>query len=134
LRIERKELRRDSGGPGRYRGGLGQVVSVRVTADQPVTAALRCDRTRHPAEGLVGGGPGATGTVLVNGEVNPNPKAKMRLRPGDMLTMETPGGGGFGDPHTRDRRHVEEDVRNGLISAEAARDVYGLDAGAAATP
>ncbi|MBI2527358.1 MAG: hydantoinase B/oxoprolinase family protein [Candidatus Rokubacteria bacterium] len=128
LLVECKALRQDSAGAGEYRGGLGQVVAIRVTAAQPVTAALRCDRTRRPAEGLHGGQPGATGRVLINGAVNADPKAKMRLQPGDVLTMETPGGGGFGDPRKRDRGAVEADLRNGLISESAARDIYGLAA------
>jgi N-methylhydantoinase B len=95
LRIERKQLRRGSGGAGARRGGDGQELEVVVTGAQPLTAAFLADRLRQPAAGVLGGGPGATGRVTVNGEPI-NPKLQRILQPGDRLVMSTPGGGGYG--------------------------------------
>lgn len=126
LVVESKSLRQDSGGDGKYRGGLGQVVSIRVVADGHATASLRCDRTRHPAEGLFGGQSGASGGVILNGKRVETPKQKMLLKEGDILTLETPGGGGFGEPKERPRDLVRRDVKSGYISKERASRVYGL--------
>ena len=93
LRVERYELLDGSGGEGRHRGGDGLVRAVRVL--EPATLSLLTDRRRHAPQGLEGGGPGRPGRNLVNGEELP-PKATRELAAGDLVTVETPGGGGWG--------------------------------------
>ena len=93
LRVERYELLDGSGGEGRHRGGDGLVRAVRVL--EPATLSLLTDRRRHAPQGLEGGGPGRPGRNLVNGEELP-PKATRELAAGDVVTVETPGGGGWG--------------------------------------
>jgi N-methylhydantoinase B len=93
LRVERYELLDGSGGDGRHRGGDGLVRAVRVL--EPATLSLLTDRRRHAPQGLEGGGPGRPGRNLVNGE-ELAPKATRELAAGDVVTVETPGGGGWG--------------------------------------
>jgi N-methylhydantoinase B len=123
--LERKELAPDSGGPGRWRGGLGQTLAVRIESSGPLSAAFMTERTRFPSEGLAGGLPGAVGRVLLNGSLI-NPKESRLVRPGDLLEISTPGGGGFGEPGMRERRAVLADLSAGLITPEGAKG-YGLD-------
>jgi N-methylhydantoinase B len=93
LRIERYELLDGSGGEGRHRGGDGLVRSIRVL--EPATLSLLTDRRRHAPQGLRGGGPGRVGRNLLNDEELPA-KATRQLASGDVVTIETPGGGGWG--------------------------------------
>jgi N-methylhydantoinase B len=93
LRVERYELLDGSGGAGRHRGGDGLVRSVRVL--EPATLSLLTDRRRHPPQGLAGGRPGRPGRNLVNGIEVPA-KTSRQLSTGDLVTVETPGGGGWG--------------------------------------
>ena len=93
LRVERYELREGSGGAGHHGGGDGIVRTLRVL--EPATLSLLTDRRRHPPRGTTGGGPGATGENLVNGERVPS-KATRELRPGDRVELRTPGGGAWG--------------------------------------
>jgi N-methylhydantoinase B len=95
LRVERYELLDGSGGEGRYRGGDGLVRSIRVL--DPATLSLLTDRRRHAPQGLNGGGPGRPGRNLLNGEDLPA-KTTRRLSGGDLVTIETPGGGGWAEP------------------------------------
>ncbi|HEU5424401.1 MAG TPA: hydantoinase B/oxoprolinase family protein [Nitrolancea sp.] len=133
LVVERKALRPDSGGAGRQRGGLGQELQVRITAEQPVTVAFLADRLRRPADGLLGGGPGASGQVLLNGAPI-NPKRQIVVKGGDTLLLATPGGGGFGEPPERDQQALAQDLANGLVAPEAAAGVYGAGRVAPAEP
>ncbi|MGH3146647.1 MAG: hydantoinase B/oxoprolinase family protein, partial [Rubrobacter sp.] len=93
MRIERYELRYDSGGAGDNRGGDGIVRSVRVL--QPASLSLLTDRRRHPPRGMEGGEPGEVGRNLMNDEELP-PKVSVEMEEGDVVTVETPGGGGYG--------------------------------------
>jgi len=127
LRIWRKELAQDSGGPGRFRGGLGQDVEVELATSQPGTLSLLVERRQHPALGADGGLPGAASSVVWNGRADGFPlKGKSTIKGGDRLQVRYPGGGGFGDPHRRSRAEVQADLDAELISAAAAKDVYGL--------
>jgi N-methylhydantoinase B len=93
LRVERYELAYGTGGGGRHRGGDGLVRSVRVL--EPARLSLLTDRRRHAPLGLAGGGEGATGENRLDGVVLPA-KASRDLLTGDVVTVRTPGGGGFG--------------------------------------
>jgi N-methylhydantoinase B len=93
MRIERYELRYDSGGEGDNHGGDGIIRSVRVL--QPASLSLLTDRRRHPPQGMEGGEPGEVGRNLLNDEELP-PKVSREMKEGDMVTVETPGGGGYG--------------------------------------
>jgi N-methylhydantoinase B len=95
LRVERWELRPGSGGEGRHRGGYGVVRELRVLED--CRLSVLAERRRHPAHGAAGGEDGTRGRTLVNGEEQP-PKLTRRLRAGDVIRVETPGGGGYGAP------------------------------------
>jgi N-methylhydantoinase B len=122
--VEYKRLVADSGGAGARRGGLGQEIAFRVIAGESLIASLRPDKVRHPAPGVLGGLAGMPGAFALNGEafaVEPR-----TLRPGDVLSIRLPGGGGHGDPRARDRARLAEDVADGFVSPAAARDLYGL--------
>ena len=93
MRVERYELLYDSGGSGKHRGGDGIVRSVRVL--EPASLSLLTDRRRHPPQGVQGGEPGAVGENLLNDEELPA-KAGRRLEEEDVVTVKTPGGGGYG--------------------------------------
>lgn len=125
--FHRRELRTDSGGAGRFRGGLGQHIELSPRNDRPFIAFMSLERVKYPAAGRAGGQPGAAGSVRIKGG-DPLPgKGEIEVKPGDMLILQTPGGGGFGVPGERDRAALEHDVRTGLVSAGAARAVYGFE-------
>jgi N-methylhydantoinase B len=124
LRVEGYALRPDSGGAGAFRGGLGIRRDVRVR-DHRATFSLLADRHRHAPYGLAGGGDGERGAALVDGDPVP-PKGTHELPPGTLVSVRTPGGGGYGDPSERDREAVLRDLRLGKVSAERAREVYGV--------
>ncbi len=115
LVIERKELRGNSGGAGKYRGGLGQTIAFRVRSREPVVCSILGDRTRRPAQGFLGGRPGATGEVLVGGVAPPNPKAEQFVPPGVLVEVRLPGGGGYGPPTERGNDLIAADLREGYI-------------------
>jgi len=125
--IERFALRTDSGGAGKHRGGLG--VDLTYRALQKCVANVNCDRTKDPPWGLRGGKPGAVNeAVLTRGDGSTAKLLKatgVALEPGDRLTFGTAGGGGWGDPRQRDRKHIEQDIVAGFVSPEAARRDYG---------
>ena len=95
MRVERYELARGSGGAGHHRGGDGIIRSIRVLED--ATISLLTDRRRHPPTGLAGGQPGSLGRNLLGTEELPA-KASRRLLAGEVITVTTPGGGGWGEP------------------------------------
>jgi N-methylhydantoinase B len=93
LRIDRYALRSGSGGEGAQRGGDGVIRAYRATA--PCTVTLLTERRRHAPRGVAGGSDGAPGLNLLNGEPLPA-KCRVALVSGDVITIETPGGGGYG--------------------------------------
>jgi N-methylhydantoinase B len=117
LIVEKKALREGSGGDGRYRGGLGQVIAFRVRTGEPYVGSILCDRTRIPAQGFFGGEPGACGEVLVDGQPPANPKAEQLLEPGALVEIRLPGGGGYGPPGERDPVLRERDRIEGYVPA-----------------
>jgi N-methylhydantoinase B len=120
----RKELRPDSGGAGRTRGGCGQVMEVATKGDLEFAVNATFDRVLHPPKGRDGGGDGAAGRVALKSGKVLRPKGFQIIPDGDRLILEMAGGGGMGDPAGRDPAKVARDVRDGLVSAEAAR-LYG---------
>ena len=137
VRYHRYELLPDSAGPGQFRGGSGMVKEIEFLTDAQLTVRAT-DRTQIKPQGVAGGQPGRGGDWILNagqpGQAEIPAKAtNYRVRAGDVLTYTVPGGGGFGDPLTRDPEHVAGDVRAGLVSvAEAARS-YGVAVDAAGT-
>jgi N-methylhydantoinase B/oxoprolinase/acetone carboxylase alpha subunit len=126
LRLLRVALRPDSGGAGEYRGGLGVIREYEVLADG-VSFTHRGERHFSQAPGFNGGLPGASAYSVIRRaggteEVIPS-KALTVLNKGDRVIVETPGGGGYGDPKLR--RCVAEDIANGKVSVEVARVQYG---------
>ncbi len=124
--LRRRELRPDSGGAGTFRGGLGQVMEIEVLTDEPYVFSGLYERTRHAAPGLQGGGPGACGRIATSNDVPLPPKISTVVPPDTVVTVELPGGGGYGPPAARDPERVLEDVREGYVSVERARDTYGV--------
>ncbi|HVZ08472.1 hydantoinase B/oxoprolinase family protein [Rhodopila sp.] len=129
LVIWRKELRRDSGGAGQYRGGLGQVMEIGSRENAPFGIFARFERVRYPARGRKGGGPGAPGRLSLASGTVLKAKGLSVVPPGDRLVVEMPGGGGMGPPASRDRDAVQRDVRLGYLSPEAAERDYGNSGG-----
>ncbi len=127
LLFRRKELRVDSGGAGRYRGGLGQSIEVDVLTDEDFVVSSLSDRMRFAAEGYLGGGNGGFGGFRTSTGDRPNIKMSQRFPPGTSFILDLPGGGGFHDPLERDPSAVGLDVAEGFVSVEAARRDYGLD-------
>jgi len=122
-------LRPDSGGPGRHRGGLGAIYEVEALAESGAEVFVLGERGKYPPFGVNGGGPAALNRFVYEtdaGERTPPLVSKatdIRIRPGQKVRLETPGGGGFGDPGSRDPQQVARDVRFGYVSrAAAARD------------
>jgi N-methylhydantoinase B len=150
LRVRRYALRADSGGTGEFRGGLG--LRRDVEARGPMRCNLLADRRDHAPYGIAGGEdgePGADhlftsddgdghgdGTTADDGGDNPddttrrerlNPKSSRDLQEGDVVSIRTPGGGGYGDPADRPAERVVRDLRLGKITVEGAREAYGVD-------
>lgn len=126
LVIWRKELRSDSGGVGRQRGGLGQIMEVASRENEPFGIFAAFERVKYPPRGRSGGGPGATGRLSLKSGQELAPKGLRVVPPGDRLVIEMPGGGGMGRAAERDPEQVRRDVRMGYVSAMAAAREYGV--------
>ena len=124
LFMECRELIQDSGGPGKFRGGLGQRMVLKIRGGHPAQHSPMYDRIRFPAKGFVGGLSGAKGRFFLNDGTIPHPKTKYILKPDQSMTLELPGGGGFYPPESRDPEMVPEDAIDGLVSLEQAKEVY----------
>ncbi len=123
--IWRRELRPDSGGAGKYRGGLGQRIEMTSANGAPFIVFLSVERLKFPALGRMGGQPGAPGRIRFrDGDADIPGKGELRVEDGDYLIFETPGGGGFGDPTDRHPDALALDLKRGLLSAEGAK-AYG---------
>jgi N-methylhydantoinase B len=122
--IWRKELRPDSAGPGRTRGGFGQIMEIAGKDDLDFACNAIFDRVTFPPRGRDGGGPGAGGRVELKSGATLRAKGLQVIPEGERLVLSLPGGGGMGDPLERDPAQVARDVRDGLVSAEAARRDY----------
>jgi N-methylhydantoinase B len=122
--IEHKRLRPDSGGVGRWRGGLGQDVVLRNDTGQVLTILGMGNRTEFAAKGLFGGGTGALRVHAVDGKPV-HAKGRIDVAAGQRIRVTEAGGGGFGDPRARVASAVAADVAEGFVTAEAARRDYG---------
>ena len=126
VRIARLELIEDSEGPGRQRGGLGLRRDYHFPSD-PATFTILSDRDLAGPHGLFGGWPGKKANYVLNPEGEARAltsKSITRLSPGDTVSFQTPGGGGYGPPEERAPELLARDVEDGKISPERARDVY----------
>ena len=106
------------------RGGLGQVIEIAHAHGAPFEISKMFDRIQHPARGRRGGGPGRAGRVYIKGVKTLRGKGKETVPPGAILVMETPGGGGIGNPESRDPEAVRADLEAELVSEAGARKSY----------
>jgi N-methylhydantoinase B len=128
-RLVRFELIRDSGGPGQFRGGLGVRREYLNLAD--ARFSIRSMRHVIPPHGMAGGRDGRPGDIWINPDTDrakrlPSRYADYPLKAGDVFRLDTPGGGGYGNPLARPAERVEEDLREGCVSPEAAEREYGV--------
>jgi N-methylhydantoinase B len=128
LEFKAYSLRPSSCGPGKYRGGCG-IERVWTLTSAKATLSIIAERNKIKPWGLAGGQGGATGEFILiraDGEEKRLPsKCTVSLVRGDTLIIHTPGGGGYGDPRERDPEAIHEDLQNGLITVEEAREIYG---------
>lgn len=135
--VEEFKLVDGSGGPGKFRGGLGLSKTVRCT-DTPMTFSYMADRQKISPWGIHGGGEGGKAELFIRragegdwltisqafNKVSPSKFANVPIHPGDRIKISSPGGGGWGPPEERDPAHVKDDLRNGFITPEQARATY----------
>jgi len=124
--VWRKELREGSGGAGKFRGGLGQIIEIAPWKGHEFHFNAMFDRIDNPARGRDGGSAGAAGSVALADGTALKGKGRQRVGAGERLVLRLPGGGGYGDPRSRDRDSVLFDMEGGYVSAEQAVTQYGL--------
>jgi N-methylhydantoinase B len=124
--VRRRELRQDSGGAGTFRGGLGQIMEFGVRTEKPYQFAGLYERIDFPPPPLAGGEPGEAGHLRTNNQAPLRAKETTMLPPDTVVTIEIPGGGGYGSPLQRAPEAVLADVRDGYVTIEAARERYGV--------
>ncbi|WP_273687950.1 hydantoinase B/oxoprolinase family protein [Ketogulonicigenium vulgare] len=122
--VWRKELKPDSGGAGKFRGGLGQVIEMANTIPETFLAGNAFERIKFPARGANGGQDGTAGNVSLTSGESLNKKGRHPVPAGTRAVFHLPGGGGSGDPKTRAPALIKADLENGYITPEAARDTY----------
>jgi N-methylhydantoinase B len=129
VRIECYEIIADSGGAGRWRGGLGARRAWRILGN-PSHAAVCCERTKSPPFGLAGGQAGSPMRITLElpGGANrePNSKGSFTAPAGARVVFEVPGSGGYGPPEDRDPTRLRDDLRDGYVTPEGARRDYGV--------
>lgn len=130
IKVMKYGLVRDSGGAGKYRGGLGMVMEFKVFSPNSVVTARNRNRTRFSTWGVLGGRAGGNSQFLRNpgqdNEIDLVNSDVVHCNPGDVLRIIGPGGGGYGDPFERCAQQVARDVAAGFVSRAAAREVYGV--------
>jgi N-methylhydantoinase B len=124
--FHRREFREGSGGPGRFRGGLGQIIELGGAHGTPLALLCNFERVQNPARGRDGGQSGGAGELTLRSGRPIRPKGRQTVPAGDVICLALPGGGGFGDPHARDPQQVLDDVLDGLMAADEARRSYGV--------
>ena len=130
LRVTRYELNTDTAGPGRWRGGVGTIREIEFLG--PGGMSLEGDGSVYPPPGLFGGGDGTPGRVEINhgGAQGVEVPSKFPYRPagrGDRLLLIAPSGGGYGPPAKRDPASIREDIAEGIVSPQRARELYGFE-------
>lgn len=127
LRVRRFDVRKDSGGPGKFRGGLGCTREYELLDEAAVRVRGKGDmRSKFPPWGVFGGKAARTGFYAINGEELPETLREAPLKPGDVVQVNMNAGGGYGDPVERDPELVLGDVLDGYVSIEGAREDYGV--------
>jgi N-methylhydantoinase B len=125
--VWRKEQREGSGGAGESRGGLGQIIEIEAREGYQFFFNAMFDRIDNPARGREGGARGAAGGVALSDGTKLKGKGRQKVEAGERLVLSLPGGGGYGEPASRDRDKVRSDVAAGYITDEQAKSDYGLD-------
>jgi N-methylhydantoinase B len=128
VRIPRLSLVENSEGPGRFRGGLG--LRKDYLFDRPTTYTILADRDRFGPWGALGGHDASVAEYVLirdGAETRLGSKVTVELEPGDVISVRTCGGGGFGPPAERDPEAVLRDVLEEKVSAERARDLYRVE-------
>ena len=124
ITVWRKELRMGSGGAGKFRGGLGQIIEIEPRLGYDLYVNAMFDRVDYAARGRAGGGDGAAGKVeLVDGTAL-KPKGRQLIKNGHRLRLSLPGGGGYGLPELRDSSAVQTDLKSGFINENQAQSDY----------
>jgi len=124
ITVWRKELRMGSGGAGKFRGGLGQIIEIEPRLGYDLYVNAMFDRVDYAARGRAGGGDGAAGKVeLVDGTAL-KPKGRQLIKNGHRLRLSLPGGGGYGLPELRDSSAVQTDLESGFINENQAQSDY----------
>ena len=124
ITVWRKELRTGSGGAGKFRGGLGQIIEIEPRAGYDLYVNAMFDRVDHAARGRAGGGDGAAGKIELADGTSLKPKGRQLIRNGQRLCLSLPGGGGYGLPEQRDPSAVQKDLESGFITENQARSDY----------
>lgn len=126
LLFRRRALIADSGGAGRFHGGLGVATEIELRGEIPARLSMMTDRVEHPPLGRFGGFPGSPNVLSRSGSTEPiQPKSRTEVKPGEVVRMHTPGGGGYGPPSERDPELLRRDVENGYVTPDAASGIYG---------
>ena len=137
-RVEDWTFDEDSAGAGKFRGGTGYTKTLTCLNDEIIISQMTDRHKTHPW-GLNGGKPGGKGATLfmpagssdwldarqAYGKTSPSKYSNISIRKGDRVRLVMPAGGGYGDPKERDREALSEDVAEGYVSADAAREIYG---------
>ena len=114
----------DSGGPGKFRGGLGQSIIVKVESRKPAVFHCMQERIKNPPLGFRGGMAGGAAQLVINEKIRPHPKKGYILNMGDEVRINSNGGGGFFSPEERNPDQVLEDVLDEYVSVSAAKKHY----------
>jgi len=128
--VEKKELIRDSAGAGKYRGGFGQHIILRAREDgleegTNLIVNAKGGRFHYKVPGILGGLDAPKGAIIAHGDSLNVSTKQVTLEANETIELKLPGGGGYGDPLTRDLKLIEDDLHNGLISADEAKISYG---------
>ena len=129
LLVKRLELMADSGGAGKFRGGLGLRKDVQLRCKEAL-ATLLTDRRKHEPFGVFGGSSGKKAEIILfrNGDsISLETKETRTLKKGDVLSFQLSGAGGYGDPAEREPRRIEDDLADGYVTEEGARRDYGVE-------
>jgi len=132
LRVDGYVMVPDSGGPGKYRGGLGFSAAYRVLGEEPIVIQSEVEQSlpEFAPPGLAGGKSGGISSISLireGEEIPQDPKGVFEARPGDVVMLRAGGGGGYGDPREREPALLAADLRSGRVTSAAVRTEYGLD-------